>query len=79
MSREEAYVKLNSVFCEVFDVDEIHITDETTADQVEGWDSFAQINLFLVIEEEFDISFSLSQIAKFKNVGEMMDMIMSSK
>ena len=45
MSREEIYVRLNEVFRDVFDRDDITVSDETTAADVEGWDSLIHITL----------------------------------
>lgn len=45
MSREEVFEKLNEVFRDVFDDEEITVTDATTADDIEEWDSLEHINL----------------------------------
>lgn len=75
MSREEIYERLNSVFQDVFDDDTIEVDDDTTAADVDGWDSLMHITLMDAIEEEFDISFDMKTIVKLKNVGEMVDII----
>ena len=76
MTREEVYTRLNSVFADVFDDEELTVNDETTAADVEGWDSLIHITLIDAVEEEFDISFDMKTIVKLKNVGEMVDVIM---
>lgn len=76
MTREEVYEKLNEVFRDVFDDEEITVSDETTAKDVEGWDSLMHITLIDAIEEEFDITFDMKTVVKLKNVGEMVDVIM---
>lgn len=75
MSREEIYERLNEVFQDVFDDDELTVNDETTAADVDGWDSLCHITLLAAIEEEFDIEFSMGMTVKMKNVGEMVDYI----
>lgn len=75
MTRQEINEKLNEVFGEVFDDDSIRVTDETTAADIEDWDSLAHMTLVSSVEEAFDIEFSLGEINGFKNVGEMMDVI----
>ncbi|MCR5419711.1 MAG: acyl carrier protein [Lachnospiraceae bacterium] len=75
MSREEIYVRLNEVFRDVFDRDDITVKDETTASDVEGWDSLIHITLMDAVEEEFDIRFDMKTVVKMKNVGEMVDVI----
>lgn len=75
MSRAEIYERLNEVFRDVFGIDELTVNDETTANDVEGWDSLRHITLLAAIEDEFDIEFSMGQTVKMKNVGEMVDYI----
>lgn len=76
MTREEVYERLNEVFRDVFDDEEITVDDETTAADVDGWDSLMHITLIDAVEEEFDISFDMRTVVKLKNVGEMVDVIM---
>lgn len=75
MSREEIFERLTEVFQEVFDDDEISINDDTTASDIDGWDSLMHITLLDAVEEEFDISFDMKTVVKLKNVGEMVDVI----
>lgn len=77
MSREEVYVKLNEVFREFFGDDELTVVDETTAADVDGWDSLEHINLIVAVENTFDIEFNMGQVNKLKNVGEMVDLILT--
>lgn len=75
MTREEVYVRLNSVFRDVLDDDSIVLHDETVADDVEGWDSFEHINIIVGVEEEFGFKFPMGKVVAMKNVGEMVDII----
>ncbi len=75
MSREEIYERLNEVFRDVFDDEEIEVNDDTTAADIEGWDSLMHITLMDAVEEEFDIRFDMKTVVKMKNVGEMVDAI----
>lgn len=75
MDREEIYERLNEVFRDVFDDEEITVSDETTAADVDGWDSLMHITLIEAVEDEFDISFDMKTVVKMKNVGEMVDYI----
>ena len=76
MTREEVYERLNAVFADVFDDEELTVNDGTTAADVDGWDSLVHITLIDAVEEEFDISFDMKTIVKLKNVGEMVDVIL---
>lgn len=77
MNREEIYEQLNEVFQDVFDDEDIIVNDETTADDIEDWDSLEHINLIVAVEKKFGIKFNMGEVNKFKNVGEMVDTIMT--
>ncbi|MCR4961594.1 MAG: acyl carrier protein [Lachnospiraceae bacterium] len=77
MNNEELYAKLNEVFREVFDDESITVTNVTTADDIEDWDSLEYINLIVAIEKKFGIKFNMGEVNSFKNVGEMAGSIVS--
>lgn len=77
MSREEVFATLNEVFQDVFDDDGITVTDQTTADDIEEWDSLEHINLLAAVEQAFGIKFNMGQVVSMKNVGEMADIIIA--
>ncbi|RKI28139.1 acyl carrier protein [bacterium 1xD8-6] len=76
MSREQLYVKLNEVFREVFDDQSIIVSDMTTANDIERWDSLMHINLLFAIENAFEIRFDIEEGLILQNVGEMADIIL---
>lgn len=76
MLRVEAYEKLNEVFRNIFDDDDIVVNDMTTADDIEDWDSLEHINLVVATEKKFGVKFDMDEVSKMKNVGEMMDIIL---
>ena len=67
----ELHERLEEVFREVFDDDTLVITDETTSQDIKGWDSVAHINLMFGIEQAFGIQFSGNQLAEMGNIGEL--------
>lgn len=75
MNREEVYEQLTQVFRDVFDNEDITINDNTTADDIDEWDSMEYINLIIAVEEEFSIKFTMGQVNGMKNVGEMVGLI----
>ena len=77
MTREEIFKALDEVFEEVFDDESIRVNDETTADDIEDWDSLEHINLAVAVEKKFNIKFNMGEVNTFKNVGEMVDIIIS--
>jgi acyl carrier protein len=76
MTREQILERANKIFREVFDDDTIIVTEETTANDIEDWDSLMHINLVLAIEDDFGMKFSMGEVIKMKNVGEMAEILM---
>jgi acyl carrier protein len=56
-------------------LDEVALTDSTTADDIEEWDSLSHVQLVVAIEKAFGIKFTALEIMKWKNVGELVDSI----
>lgn len=79
MSRNDVFEQLNCIFREVFDDDHITVSDTTTADDVEGWDSLMHITLIAEVEDVFDIHFAMKDVTKMQNVGEMVDKIIEMR
>lgn len=77
MTKEEVINRLNEVFISVFDDEEIKITEATTADDIEDWDSLEHINLLVAVEQEFNMKFNMNEVGNMKNVGDMIDIIIS--
>lgn len=77
MSREEIFEKLNEVFQDVFDDEDINVTETTTSDDIEDWDSLEHINLIVAVEKCFGIKFNMGEVTTMKNVGAMVDIIVS--
>ena len=77
MTREEIYGKLNEVFQDVFDDEDITVNDSTVAADVDGWDSLEHINLIVAVERCFGIKITMGETTGLKNVGEMVDKIIA--
>ena len=69
----ELLERLNEIFCEVFDDDDLKIAPEMTANDVDGWDSLSHVNLIVAIETKFNIRFSQKELLTFKNVGDLLN------
>ncbi len=74
MDRDEIYETLREIFEDVFD-QEVELSDDTTAEDVPGWDSLRHITLISAIEDEFEIKFDMKAVRELKNVGAMVDML----
>lgn len=77
MNQDEIKSKLTEIIREVLDDEKIIINRDTTANDVEDWDSLAHISIIVAIEKEFVIRFDLYELKPLKNVGEMIDLIKS--
>jgi acyl carrier protein len=75
MDKAEILKKVNDVFVDVLDNDKIVLKNETTANDVEDWDSLHHIQLVVAIEKQFKIRFASREIQSWKNIGEMIDSI----
>ena len=67
--------ELTPVFRQVFDDNSIVITRNTTADDIDDWDSLTHMNLVIAMELRFKIQFALGELQSLKNVGDMLDLI----
>lgn len=77
MERQEVFEKLKGIFEDVLDIEDVELTDTTSADDIEEWDSLSHIQLIVAIEKAFKAKFTSLEIMKWKNVGELVDSIMS--
>ena len=77
MTHEEIMEKVQVIFRDVFDDDELIITDSTNSSDIEDWDSLEHIALVVSMEKEFGLKFDLKEVNKLANVGEMVDLIAS--
>lgn len=75
MEKKEILAKLQDIFCDVFENDDIEITVDTVAEDIDEWDSLAHIQLVNELEKEFKIKLSAKEILSWDNVGEMIDAI----
>lgn len=75
MNKEQVTNIVESIFKDIFDDEDLKITSETNAGDIEEWDSLEQINLIVAFENEFKVKFTLEEVSVLNNVGEMIDLI----
>jgi acyl carrier protein len=75
MNCPEIIAELQPIFADILDLPDLRLTAETTAPEVEGWDSLAHINLVVAIEKHYKVKFALGELQDLKNVGDMADLI----
>ena len=67
--------EIQTIFREVLENDELSISNDTCADDIEEWDSLNHIYLIVEIESFYKIKFTSNQIQEWKNVGDMIEAI----
>lgn len=75
MERNDYLEKVQDIFRDVLDNEDITLDMQTTADDIEEWDSLSHIQLIVAIEKEFKIKFTSKEILSWNNVGEMIEAI----
>lgn len=75
--RKEVMDKVIAIFKDVFDDDNLIVTDATNSDDIEDWDSLEHIALIVSMEKEFNLKFDIKEVNKLENVGQMVDLIVS--
>lgn len=75
MKKNEILAKLQEIIRDTVDDEDVVITNETVASDVDGWDSLAHVMIVGEIRNEFGVKFTSTEVAKIANVGEMVDAI----
>ena len=76
MNKEKVLERINEVFRVIFDDETLEVDENTTASDVDGWDSLTHINIIASVEKEFGIDFSTKEVISMKNIGDMVDIIL---
>jgi acyl carrier protein len=71
----ETLRKVQGIFRDVFEDDEIIVTGETSAADIDSWDSLMHVTLIVTVEKEFGMRFTSSQISRLENVGDLVALI----
>lgn len=69
--------QLTEIFQDVFDDDTLKINDDTTAEDIEEWDSLMQIRIIAAIEKQFCIKFNFTELSTMNSVGAMVKVIVN--
>jgi acyl carrier protein len=72
MEKTEIYHRLTELFRELFADDSIELTPETTANDIDGWDSFNHISVIVAVETRFGVKMTTGEIENLANVGALV-------
>lgn len=75
MEKVEFIKELTEVFREIFNNNDLELSDNLTAKDVDEWDSLTHMLLITDVENKFNIKFKLKELNKMKNVGDMIKII----
>jgi acyl carrier protein len=75
MNKERILADVADVIRDVVDLPDLAVNSQTTAETVEGWDSFNHINIVVAIEARFGIKFLTAEIEQLKSVGDLVALI----
>lgn len=79
MDRNDVLSQLQEIFRDTLDNEELVLAFETTASDVEGWDSLTHIHLVVSIEKHFKVRFTSKEIQSWKDISELVDGILAKK
>jgi acyl carrier protein len=77
VEKSEILIELNKIFREVFNNSSLSVTEKTVASDLEEWDSLNHADLISAVEKHFNVKFKLMEMMKFKNVGNMCEILYS--
>jgi acyl carrier protein len=72
MQTAEIYAQLTELFRELFSDDDIVLKPETSAKDIEGWDSFNHLSVIVAVETRFNVKMKTSELDKLANVGDLV-------
>lgn len=75
MTANDYLKRINDIFIDVLENENIVLSETTTAEDIKEWDSLTHIQLIIAIEKSFKIRFTSAEILNWKNVGEMISSI----
>ena len=74
-SEPEIYSALTEIFHDVFMRDDLVLKAELSAKDVQGWDSFKQIEIIMATEERFGMKFTTRELDSLQNVGDLVRVV----
>lgn len=75
MDKQLILKTINTILCDILNDPTLVVTEATSAQNIERWDSITHVNILMTVERTFKVRFSLGEIKQLRNVGEMVNLI----
>lgn len=76
MARIEVLERLTGIFRDIFDDESLELHEDTTSEDIDGWDSLSQITILSAIEDEFNVKLNIKSAMTQPDVSALIDMIL---
>ena len=67
--------KIRGIIADITHNDVANVTAKSNSQNLEGWDSVAQINIIVTIEEEFGVTFEAEEIHALNSVEKIINAV----
>lgn len=67
--------ELQKIFRDVFDDEELILNEGTGPDDIEDWDSLAQMELLAIVTQKYEIQITPEEMLALKTVGDIAALI----
>lgn len=67
--------RLKAVIFRELKLSPIEVLDDTTADQIPGWDSLSHLRILAAVEDEFHVKFKGMEVMRLKKIGDLQALI----
>lgn len=77
MERNEVLTALNGIFSVVLNKEDLQLRENMSTDDIDNWDSLTNMTIISEIERLWEVHFKLRDIIRMRNIGDMVDTIIS--
>ena len=75
IQREEIFTHIRTIICDILKNDQLVITESTTSQDVDGWDSLTHMLIISEVEKQFQVRINFRELMKITNVGGLISII----
>jgi len=77
LTETEVYARLNELFHELFADEGIVLRPDTVAGDIDGWDSFNNLNIMVAVETRFSFKMTTTEVEGLKNIGDLVKVVLA--